>query len=333
MDRLIKAIQTKAKEHNFSGVVSVFKDNEVICNEAFGYRDVKNKLLNDTRTKFAIASGTKLFTALGIGKLIDKGVLSLNTKVADIDKEFTGFICEEADILDLLTHTSGMYDYLDEETIEDYDYLSYDIPWYKLETPSDYYPLFKNEKMKFKPKERFSYSNGGYVFLGMIIERLSNRLYREFIEENILIPANMQDSGFFAFNDLPENTANGYINDGKTTNIYKVPIRGGGDGGMYTTTYDLNSFWNALVCTKILSKALTEEFLKSRVSFDENYGYGCGVYTSSKKPSYGIVGGDAGVGFDSKYIVEDKMVINILCNKSDGEEEMRNVVYEELGKL
>lgn len=333
MSALIYAINLCAKENNFSGIVSIYKDKEAVFNRAYGYRDVKNKLLSDVNTKFAIASGTKVFTALGIGKLIEQNKLSLNTKVKDIDKAFTGFIHEDATIQDLLTHTSGIYDYLDEETLEDYDYVSYEIPWYELETPSDYYPLFKDKKMKFMPGERYSYSNGGYVFLGIIIERISNMLYRDFIREHILIPAGMKDSDFYAFNDLPENTANGYLDDGKTTNIYKIPIRGGGDGGMYTTINDMVLFWDALLSNKILSKELTEEYLKTHVTFNERAGYGCGIYKLFKKPSFLIIGGDAGVGFLSKYVVEEKLLITILTNRSDAEEAIRDVINKELNLI
>lgn len=333
MKNLADAIKICAKETDFSGVVSIFKDNMPVYNGAFGYRDIRNNLLNDVNTKFGIASGTKTFTALGIGKLIEQKKLSLDTRMKDIDKDFKGFIHEEATILNLLTHTSGMYDYLDEETLEDYDYQSYEIPWYELETPSDYYPLYKDKQMKFTPGERYSYSNGGYVFLGMIIERISNMLYRDFIKENILIPAGMKDSDFYAFNDLPENTANGYLDDGKTTNIYKLPIRGGGDGGMYTTAKDLVSFWNFLLSDKLLSKELTDEFLKTHVTINDNLGYGCGLYKLFKIPSFVLVGGDAGVGFYSKYVVNEKLVISILTNRSDGEEAIKEVINKELNLI
>jgi len=332
METIMNVINLKAKEQNFSGVISIFKNNNMIYNEAFGYKEVKNRLLNTTDTKFGIASGTKFFTALGIGKLIEENKLSFSTKIIDIDNDFSGFIDENATILNLLTHTSGVYDYLDEEEIEDYENFYVDIPWYKLVTSSDYLPLFKDKKMKFQANNRFSYSNGGYVLLGIIIERLTNKLYRDFIKDNVLTPAGMSDSGFYAFNDLPENTAAGYLEDGKTINIYKIPIRGGGDGGMYTTSDDLNSFWKALFSNRILSKELTEEFLKTHINLSEKSGYGCGVYKNPEKSTYLIVGGDAGVGFDSRYFLEEDIIINILSNKSNGEEEMREIIREQVDK-
>jgi CubicO group peptidase (beta-lactamase class C family) len=328
MNDLIKNLEVTAKACEFSGVISIFKEDETLYQQAFGYRDVKNKLPNETTTKFGIASGTKLFTALGIGKLIERKKLSLDTKVSEIDKAFTGFISKDATILNLLTHTSGIFDHYDEDLITDFDNFFVDIPWYQLETPTDYLPLFEGKTPKFLPGERFCYSNGGYLFLGIIIEMLSDRVYRDFIETELLKPIGMTHSGFFAFNDLPENTANGYLSDYKTSNIYNLPIRGAADGGMYTTSEDLHLFWKNLFSQQILSQELTEIFLATHHAFDEISGYGCGIYKELDSSMLSIVGGDAGVGFDSRYLVEEAIVINVLSNHTNGEETLREVVLE-----
>ncbi len=323
MTEWINKLEQTAEIHDFSGVVSVFREEETIYHAAFGYRDIKNQVPNDIDTKFGIASGTKVFTALGIGKLIDQRKLSLDTKASEIHADFHSFIDKEATILNLLSHTSGIYDYMDEEIIEDFDNFSVEIPWSQLVTPLDYLPLFQDKKMKFQPNERFSYSNGGFVFLGIIIEVITGRTYREFIETEVLQPAGMQDSGFYAFNDLPSNTANGYLADLKTTNIYQIPIRGGGDGGMYTTSKDVQNFWNQLFSYQILSKELTEIYLKTQYAFDQKFGYGCGIYKTLDNRMFYVVGSDAGVGFDSRYVVDQAMVINILSNRTDGEQPIR----------
>lgn len=330
MEELIRGIEQVAAETAFSGVVSIFRGESTVFSRAFGYRDVKNDLPNTTDTRFGIASGTKLFTALGIGVLIDQGRLSLNTTVGEIDREYRGFVDERATILHLLTHTSGIYDYYDEEVEQDFDQPPPEIPWASLQTPADYYPLFKDRTMKFRPGERYSYSNGGYVFLGILIERLTGRLYSDFVQEHVLVPANMQQSGFYAFDDLPPNTANGYLEDRRTTNIYRLPPRGGGDGGMYTTTGDLRLFWDSLFSGRILSRELTATYLKTHYRRDDTRGYGCGLYKRLDDSVFWIVGSDAGVGFDSRYIVADKMTVNILSNVTDGEEDMREVVLHNL---
>lgn len=330
MEELIHRIEQVAAETDFLGVVSIFRGDSTEFSKAFGYRDVKNRLPNTTDTRFGIASGTKLFTALGVGVLIDQGRLSLNTTVGEIDREYRGFVDERATILHLLTHTSGIYDYYDEEVEQDFDQPRPEIPWAKLQTPSDYYPLFKGRPMKSRPGDRYSYSNGGYVFLGILIEKITGGLYRDFVQEHVLVPANMQQSGFYAFDDLPLNTANGYLEDRRTTNIYRLPPRGGGDGGMYTTTADLRLLWDSLFSGRILSRELMTTYLKTHWQRDDTRGYGCGVYKRLDDSMFWIVGGDAGVGFDSRYIVAEKLTVNILSNITVGEECMREIILHHL---
>jgi CubicO group peptidase (beta-lactamase class C family) len=327
---LSEKIAKTAEEASFSGVISIYENRESLFCRAFGYRDIENKLPNTTETLFGIASGTKLFTALGIGVLIDRGVLTLDTSVGSLSPEYRGFIGEKATILNLLTHTSGIYDYYDEENEQDFDDFFVEIPWYKLETPTDYLPLFVGKQSKFEPGERYSYSNGGFVFLGMIIEKLTGQRYRDFIQNEVLLPAGMNRSGFYAFNVLPENTAKGYLSDRKTTNIYNLPIRGGGDGGMYTTADDLNTFWEHFMLFGILSENLTKNYLQTYQVLNEKSGYGCGIYKRLDERMFFIVGGDAGVGFDSRYLMKEKTVVSILANVTDGEEAMRETVLIEI---
>jgi hypothetical protein len=136
----------------------------------------------------------------------------------------------------------------------------------------------------------------------------------------------MHRPGLYAFNDLPENTANGYLVDRRTTNIYQLPLRGGGDGGLYTTTEDLRAFWDNLFSYRILSQELTKTFLSTHRAFNDKVGYGCGIYKRLDDSMFSIVGGDAGVGFDSRYVVQEQLNINILSNITNGENEIREVV-------
>jgi CubicO group peptidase (beta-lactamase class C family) len=329
--KLIEMIEAKAKQVDFYGVVSIFKKNQEIFNKAYGFRDKNNRIHNNVDTKFSIASGTKLFTALGIGTLIDQNKIALDTEIHDVFKEPMSFIDKKATILHLLTHTSGIYDYYDEDVVTDFDNSYLEIPWYKLETPTDYLPLFINRNMKFRPGQGISYSNGGYVLLGIIIEKITNKKYRTYIEENVLNAAKMTDSGFYALNNLPENTALGYRPD-YTTNIYNVPIRGGGDGGLYTTSGDLKKFWKHLFAFKIISECLLHEFITPRVKLWQIVDYGLGIYIPkvNDRSAYVIVGGDAGVGFKSKYIPADDVIMNILSNKTNGEEEIVSIIDDYL---
>ena len=334
MEKLIEKIRTKAAETSFSGVVSVSRGGKQLYGEAFGYADIANIRENRLKTKFAIASGTKLFTALGIGTLIDAGKLSLQTTVKDIFGKDFSYVHPKATIAQFLTHSSGIWDYYDEDMDIDPENFNVAIPWSQLQTPSDYSPLFENQRPKYFPGEKFSYSNGGFIFLGVIIEHLTGQLYRDYIKEHVFTPAGMRDSGYFAFNQLPGNTAYGYKTSGET-NIYNLPVRGGSDGGAYTTAPDVKNLWKALWGNKILSKALTKEYLIPHITIDDPVKYGYGLYISqfSGMDMYFFVGGDAGVGFDSRYIPEKDLQITIISNFTDGEEKIRDVIYANLGTI
>lgn len=327
MNTLFRDIAQKANDIDFSGVVSVVRDDTVVFTNAYGFRDISNKVPNDINTKFGIASGTKLFTALGIGTLIEQNKIRLETEIGEIFSEPTSFIDRKATIRHLLTHTSGIYDYYDEELITDFDNFFVEIPWYKLTTPTDYLPLFINKKMKYRPGERVSYSNGGYVLLGIVIEMITKRLYRDYIKDTVLNTAGMIDSHFYALDDLPQNTALGYKKD-NTTNIFNLPIRGGGDGGLYTTSSDLNEFWKHLFSRDIISEKLLQDFIAPHVRIwqDVDYGYGIYIGKINNEHVYFITGSDAGVGFYSQYTPAEKMIINVLSNKTNGAHEMVNLI-------
>jgi len=131
------------KEKQFSGVITVGKNGEQVLSKAFGFRDLSNKLLNNASTMFGIASGTKTFTALGIIKMIEQNFFDYSTPIHEVLGKDFSFIHAKATIKNLLCHTSGVYDYYDEELITDFDNFEVDIPWFKLETPLDYFPLFE----------------------------------------------------------------------------------------------------------------------------------------------------------------------------------------------
>ena len=319
-------INSSIERNNFSGVISIKKNGKIIYEKAVGYAERSNKVNINLETRFGIASGTKFFTALAIGKLIDEGKISLESKVFDIIKYDFSLYSKEITIRQLLTHTSGIPDYFDEDKVDNFGNFFVAIPWYELREPKDYFPVFPQEDMKFLPGERFSYCNSGFVLLAAIIHEVSGIPYTDFIEEHIFKAIGMKASGFFELNRLPENTAMGYIEDDKgwRTNIYNLPIVGGGDGGAFTTVGDLYILWDAFINFNILSRDLSELYLKPYIkeeSEEENiyYGHGIWVYKEEEKPieEY-IIGCDAGVSFKSAIIRKEEIVYTVISNTGDG---------------
>lgn len=323
-----------AAEHAFSGVVSVTGAGRTVV-RAYGEADRANGLPNAPDTRFAVASGTKFITALAVGALIDEGRLALDSRVRDVVRSDLPEVSPDVTIAHLLGHTSGVYDYYDEELVEDFDNYHVSIPWSFLETPRDYLPLFRGGRMKFAPGERFSYSNGGYILLGVIIEEVTGMLFREFAAKNVLAPACMDESGFFALDRLPGRTAIGYMDHpdgGWRTNVYNLPVIGASDGGMFATAGDIERLWRAFFADAIVSRATREAFVKPRSTLSKgvSYGYGIYIWTELDEPAYFITGSDAGVGFDSRHLPARGLTVTILSNETDGEETLRAALLGEL---
>lgn len=324
--KLSMHIDASASDTEFSGVIHVRQVERVSYQKAFGYADRSNKISNALDTRFGIASGTKFFTALAIGKLIEAGKLDFSSRVAKLIPWDFRHYSREITVRQLLTHTSGIPDYYDEEKVEDFDNFSVDVPWYELKGPRDYLSVFPDEAMKFPPGERFSYSNSGYILLGVLVEDISGRPYREFVDKEVFAPVGMNRSGYFAMNRLPEGTAFGYVEDegGWRTNIYNLPIIGASDGGAYTTLHDLEKLWDAFWSYRILSKEMVEIYTAPYVEVtgegaDKFYGHGIWIRKGDRPDSeVYIEGSDAGVSFYSGGIRSKDLLVTVMSNTSGG---------------
>ncbi|MBN1246995.1 MAG: beta-lactamase family protein [Anaerolineae bacterium] len=324
--RLREQIGATIADHDFSGVVRIRLAGQTVYEVAAGYADRANRLPNTVTTRFGIASGTKFFTALAVGKLIEAGTVALDTRLCDVvDLGFDQY-APEITIQHLLTHTSGIPDYYDEELADDFDNFSVGVPWSQLRGPRDYLAVFPKGPMKFAPGTRFSYSNGGYIALGIAIEALTGRAYRDFVTEEVLRPAGMMHSGFYAFNRLPGETAWGYIDeeDGWRTNIYNLPIIGASDGGAYTTLDDMTQLWQAFWGERIVAPALVALFTEPHARAESEgehafYGHGIWIYDdgAGTREHY-IEGCDAGVSFRSGRNLARDLEVTVISNTTGG---------------
>ncbi|MFC4560141.1 serine hydrolase domain-containing protein [Virgibacillus kekensis] len=331
LEEIVSEVQ---REVNFSGTILVKKENDILMDKSFGYANCSDKLENNSETRFGIASGCKLFTAIAICQLIQNGKLSFEDRIKDVlDYEFAHFD-DSVTVHHLLTHTSGIPDYFDEDEMDDFEELWVKHPMYALRELKDFLPLFQQEKMKCTPGEKFHYNNAGFIVLGLILQQVSNMKFQDYIEEFVFKKAGMNWSGYFAFDLLPSNVAQGYIDnkDGTwRTNIYSLPVIGGSDGGAYVTAGDMARLWEALVNEELLDKKYTELLLKKHVSVNEDSYYGYGVWIrEGSLPKYHVMGYDPGVSFHSGYYQESSITMVVCSNKSDGAFEIMRAIEEEI---
>ncbi|SFS46762.1 serine hydrolase domain-containing protein [Marininema halotolerans] len=321
---LRNGIEQVIEEHyqspSFSGSILI-RDGEQIFEKGYGYANRSEQIQNTERTRFGMASGCKIFTSVAIAQLVEKGMLSYETYLKDcLPIPFEQFH-PDITIHHLLTHTSGIPDYFDEEVMDDFEELWQSTPMYLIQSPSDFLPMFKDQPMKFQPGERFSYSNAGYILLGLIVEQLTGSKFTEYVEEKIFKASGMADSGYYRMDQLPEGTATGYIDhpEEKTwkANIYSVPIKGGPDGGAFTTVRDMESFWKALIQYQLIGKEHTEALLTPHVQSNDHVYYGYGVWIVKKEGEvfkYLVFGSDPGVRLRSTYYVKSTVQNHILVN-------------------
>jgi CubicO group peptidase (beta-lactamase class C family) len=320
-----KRLSSVINNVGFSGVVLVKAKKEILLQIAEGYADRANKIPNNPDARFGIASGCKIFTAVGICQLVENELLSFETRLKDVLEDVFPFFDETITIHHLLTHSSGVPDYFDESVMDDFEELWKERPMYLLNHLRDFLPMFQNKQMMFKPGEKFHYNNAGFILLGLIIEKMTGLRFQDYIQSHIFEPCGMKDSGYFRFDNLPENTAIGYIDNEENgtwrTNIYSLPVRGGSDGGAYVTAQDMILFWEELCTGKLISEEYTEKLMTPHVKADENEYYGYGLWISKKNEvifRYHLMGYDPGVSFHSAYYPESGITLALTSNKSYG---------------
>lgn len=309
----------------FSGVVMARRGDEIIISKAYGDANRAEGLPNTVDTRFAIASGTKTFTAVAVLQLVQAGAFALDTPLhACLDIDFPHHD-PAITVHHLLCHLSGMGDYADEEEMDDADFehLWDELPMYRVRAPRDLLPMLQDLPMKLGVGERFHYNNGAYVVLGMLIEQHSGMAYADYVTTHVLHKAGMRASGFFEVDRLPGRTALGYIDaaDGTwRTNIFCLPAKGMPDGGVYVTAPDMLKFWDALRGGVLLSDTAYQQMVAPQTPLRENraYGYGLWLITDGDEVTRHVsIGGDMGAGFFSAYFTRHDTVLTVIANKDD----------------
>jgi len=239
--------QTRADE--FSGVVLIAKDDRVVFHEAYGFADREDKVHNRKDTRFNLGSINKSFTRVAVYQLARKGRLALDDTIKRFLPDYPNAdAAAKVTVRQLLNMTSGIGDFFGSR---------YDAtPKEKIRKLQDYLPLFADLPLEFEPGTSNKYSNGGYIVLGLIVEKVSGVDYYSYVRENILKPCGMLASDWFARDAKVPNLAKGYTLEGGTgpgrvLNHATLPGRGSSAGGGYSTAEDLLKYVLALKDKKL----------------------------------------------------------------------------------
>lgn len=234
----VAAVRDYAKKisgaDEFSGVILVAQNGAPLLEEAYGLADREKKIPNRVDTKFNIGSINKSFTGLAVQQLIAKKKISPDDPIKKFLPDYPNpDAAEKVTVRHLLDMASGIGDFFGER------YQS--TPKEKIRSLQDYLPLFADQPLEFEPGTKNRYSNGGYIVLGLIIEKASGVDYYTYIRDHLYKPAGMGDTDSFERGAAIPNRAIGYTRDGSSRkpNDDTLPWKGSSAGGGYSTARDL----------------------------------------------------------------------------------------------
>jgi CubicO group peptidase (beta-lactamase class C family) len=318
---LVDHVDRIALDTRFSGVVRVDREGEVVLAKAYGDAHRALGVPNTVDTQFGVASGNKGLTALVVVGLIDDGVLDLATTARSILGPDLPLIADDVTVESLLAHRSGIGDYIDEddESIGPVDYVM-PVPVHRLATTEDFLAVLDGFPTKFPAGERFSYCNGGFVVLALLAERASGTPFHDLVADRVCGPAGMESTAFHRSDELPGRAALGYLDaEGPRTNIFHLPVRGTGDGGMYTTAGDVHTFWDAFMAGRIVSPERVAGMTRPRSDVpEEGMRYGLGFWLHATSDAVILIGSDAGASFRTVHDPAAGITHTVVSNTTSG---------------
>lgn len=306
--KIDEVVDASVKLELFSGTILVAKDGKPIYTRAVGYADRDHGVKNKLDTKFNIGSIGKTITGTAIMQLVEKGKIRLTDPASLYLPDFP--YGDEITIHHLLSHTSGLYNYM--------AHPDYRAKMSTLRNISDFLPLIYDQDLVFdKPGSQFSYSNSGIVCLGAIIEKVTGQTYPNYIQEYILDPLGMKDTGINFLEQIVENRAVGYIKLPSSQflrNVFQMPPTSA-DGGLETTVWDLLTFDQALYTDEIISEESKSKMFTPNLA---HYGY---CWRISERYGNTVIshgGGAPGISASfSRYIKDRYTIITLSNNDAD----------------
>jgi CubicO group peptidase (beta-lactamase class C family) len=345
MDRQIDAVFSGVRSPDAPGLAALVRKNgRTVFERGYGVRDLRSKAKIDGHTNFRLASFTKQFTAMAVMLLVHDGKLHYDDTLTEIFPDFPAY-GNTISVRNLLNHTSGLPDYEDlmdalekttgpvwtpEKQIQDAEVLE----------------LLKKEKIgKFAPGTTWSYSNSGYVVLGLIVAKVSGKSYGDFLHERIFAPLKVNHTLVFQKGkNAVANRAFGHSKDGSALKETDQSSTSAtlGDGGIYSNLEDLAKWDDALRNHSLLSEkefqpALSPVKLNDgsaphwpREPNDDNLhpgkpvSYGFGWFRDPYQGHSRIWHTGSTVGFRTvieRFTEGDGLTVIVLCNRADLEPE------------
>lgn len=306
VDDYVRSVMEKEKIPGVSLVV--LRDGKVVKSAGYGFANLEHEVPATPRTIYQSGSVGKQFTAAGILLLAQDGKLSLDDRLA---KHFPGAPASwhRITIRHLLTHTSGLKDYGSDEIDFRRDY-----------TEDQYLEIMQRLPLEFEPGTQWSYSNSGYLLLGLLTSRLAGKHWSEFLAERVFEPLGMKTARVISERDIVMHRAAGYeLEDGEVKNQEWVAPSANtcADGALYFSVEDLAAWEAALHARKLLEPASYEAWWTPvSLANGTTYPYGFGWSLGEQRGHPLIEHGGSWQGFRAAIAryVEQGLTIAVLAN-------------------
>lgn len=248
-------VSAEHRAGHFNGAVLVVKNGQIISQLNKGFANLQFSVPITPNTRFPVASVTKLFTAILTLQLVEKSLLALNNKASvylpDLPPD-----CQNITVAELLTHTSG----LKNEPVK-----AYSNKYSSAEFVKQFVIKDKSSKASL-----FNYNNVDYIILTRILEIVTKKSFAALVQDSILKPLKMNDSGVIDEARVIPNLAYGYHNYTFGRGSHRDTLRNdtrylsnyAGAGAIYSTVADLYKLITALQTNKLLSAKMTALMLK-----------------------------------------------------------------------
>lgn len=314
------ALEDTIAADGFSGAVRIDRDEEILYARAFGDANRAYAVPNTMETQFGIASGVKGLTALTVVSLIVDGRLDLATSARSVLGGDLPLIADDVTVEHLLAHRSGIGDFIDEDAGGEITDYAMSVPVHELATTEGYLRVLDGFETKFTAGEQFSYCNSGFVVLALIAERVSGVAFPDLVHERVCAPAGMVDTAFLRADELPGRAAVGYLDaESPRTNVLHLPVRGSGDGGIYSTVADMHALWPAFFAGRIVPDAWVAEMVRPRSTTESGKArYGLGFWLHASSDVVWLTGYDAGVSFNTVHAPAARITHTVVSNWSEG---------------
>jgi CubicO group peptidase (beta-lactamase class C family) len=311
----------------FSGTVLLAKDGVPIFKGAYGMANKDFNVPNRIDTKFNLGSMNKMFTAVAIAQLVERGKLSFDDSLSKFLPEFPDKTsAEKIRIKHLLTHTAGLGGYFSRQWQESSRAMYRTVDDMMKRVAAD-------EKLLFEPGTRWQYSNTGMLVLGKVIELVSGQSYYDYVRENVSKPAGMVNTDCYELDKVNPNLAIGYDkqygDDGVsfTNNIFAHVMRGGPQGGGYSTVEDLLKFDIALRSNKLVGAEYVKLLLSAKPELKSpSYGYGFGI--DEELQVAGHSGGFIGINSNLDMFLGTGWTAVVMSNYSRGAQTVQQKMRE-----